>query len=83
MGLPKREGRDRREMDASFSRCQLAFNGVDRDKLREQLASKGVPAMIYYPVPLHVQKAFADERNSSKEFPVENLLLAFSRDRRT
>ena len=29
-----------------------------RDGLRDYLSTKNIPAMIYYPVPLHVQKAF-------------------------
>ena len=32
---------------------------VDRDALVEFLASKDIPAMIYYPVPAHKQKMFA------------------------
>lgn len=32
---------------------------IDRDGLVEYLASKEVPAMIYYPVPAHKQKMFA------------------------
>ncbi|MDE7346098.1 MAG: DegT/DnrJ/EryC1/StrS family aminotransferase [Muribaculaceae bacterium] len=31
-----------------------------RDKLKEYLASKGIPAMIYYPLPLQKQEAFKD-----------------------
>ena len=30
-----------------------------RDALKEFLASKGIPSMIYYPLPLHRQKAYA------------------------
>jgi dTDP-4-amino-4,6-dideoxygalactose transaminase len=30
----------------------------DRDALRDHLASRGVPAMIYYPIPLYDQEAF-------------------------
>ncbi|MEX2485591.1 MAG: DegT/DnrJ/EryC1/StrS family aminotransferase [Brumimicrobium sp.] len=33
---------------------------VNRDGLVEYLASKDIPAMIYYPVPAHKQKMFAD-----------------------
>ena len=31
---------------------------VDRNKLQEYLKEKGIPSMIYYPVPLHKQKAY-------------------------
>lgn len=37
---------------------QLADH-VDRDGLVEYLASKDIPAMIYYPIPAHEQKMFA------------------------
>lgn len=33
---------------------------IDRDGLVEFLSSKDIPAMIYYPVPAHKQKMFAD-----------------------
>lgn len=33
---------------------------IDRDGLVEYLASKNIPAMIYYPVPAHKQKMFAE-----------------------
>ena len=48
--------------------------GVNRDELREQLAAKGVPAMIYYPIPLHQQKAYQDARYKAGDFPVAERL---------
>ncbi len=33
-------------------------NGNLRDDLKNYLSSKGIPSMIYYPMPLHQQKAF-------------------------
>jgi len=41
----------------------------DRDQLKVYLAEQGVPAMIYYPVPLYKQVAFADYWNGG-ELPV-------------
>ncbi len=38
----------------------LILENVDRDKVIEKLAEKGVPAMIYYPIPCHEQKMFTD-----------------------
>lgn len=52
---------------------QLA-EGVDRDALRENLAAKGIPAMIYYPVPLHLQKAYLDDRYKEGDFPITEKL---------
>mgnify|MGYP003409800998 FL=1 len=49
---------------------------ASRDKLREYLASKEIPAMIYYPVPLHLQKAYRDPRYKEGDFPVTEKLCA-------
>ncbi len=42
--------------------------GIDRDELKNRLQEKGIPSMIYYPIPLHLQKAFR-----SNEFPEGSL----------
>lgn len=59
-----------------FHQYTLQLNGVDRNKLREQLAERGIPAMIYYPIPLHMQKAFASDRYKPGDFPVTEKLCA-------
>jgi dTDP-4-amino-4,6-dideoxygalactose transaminase len=43
---------------------------IDRNALREHLTNKGIPAMIYYPIPLHMQKAYEDPRYKAGDFPV-------------
>ncbi|MBX7093603.1 MAG: DegT/DnrJ/EryC1/StrS family aminotransferase [Flavobacteriales bacterium] len=48
--------------------------GVDRNALREHLSSKGVPAMIYYPIALHMQKAYTDPRYKKGDFPITEQL---------
>ncbi len=53
-----------------FHQYTLKLNGLDRAKFREHLASKGIPSMIYYPIPLHMQKAYRDERYAPGAFPV-------------
>ena len=58
----------------AFHQYTLRCVGVDRDELREKLASKGVPAMVYYPIPLHQQKAYQDERYKDGDFPVAERL---------
>jgi dTDP-4-amino-4,6-dideoxygalactose transaminase len=40
----------------------------DRDAVREHLLSRGVACAVYYPVPLHQQKVFAD--STTVELPV-------------
>ena len=59
-----------------FHQYTLRVVGTDRDKLREGLAEKGIPAIIYYPVPLHQQKAYLDPRYQDGDFPVAEKLAA-------
>ena len=58
----------------AFHQYTLRCVGVDRDELREKLAEKGVPAMVYYPIPLHQQKAYQDARYKDGDFPVAERL---------
>jgi dTDP-4-amino-4,6-dideoxygalactose transaminase len=37
---------------------QFTVRVQNRDSLRKKLCSRGVPSEIYYPIPLHEQKAF-------------------------
>jgi UDP-2-acetamido-2-deoxy-ribo-hexuluronate aminotransferase len=53
-----------------FHQYTLLVKGVDRNKLPEFLATKDIPAMIYYPVPIHLQKAYLDPRYQPGDFPV-------------
>lgn len=57
-----------------FHQYTMVTNGIDRNKLQEFLTAKGVPAMIYYPVPLHMQKAYLDPRYKEGDFPVTEML---------
>lgn len=59
-----------------FHQYTLVLNGVDRTKLKDFLASKDIPAMIYYPIPLHMQKAYKNERYKQGDFPVTEKLCA-------
>ena len=57
-----------------FHQYTLILNKIDRDKLIQYMSGKQIPVMIYYPVPLHLQKAYKDERYKQGDFPVsENL----------
>ena len=53
-----------------FHQYTIRLRSINRDKLREYLESKGIPAMVYYPVPLHRQKAFQYLGLQDKDFPV-------------
>lgn len=57
-----------------YHQYTLRLRGVDRDVLRAKLGDKGIPAMVYYPVPLHMQKAYRDERYAEGDFPVAECL---------
>ena len=72
MLIPTREERSTHV----FHQYTLRLVGVDRDALREALAAKDIPAMIYYPVPLHMQKAYRDPRYKEGDFPVAERLAA-------
>lgn len=57
-----------------YHQYTLRVVGADRDVLREGLAARGIPSMIYYPVPLHQQKAYLDPRYQDGDFPVAEKL---------
>jgi dTDP-4-amino-4,6-dideoxygalactose transaminase len=59
-----------------FHQYTLRLLDVDRDALRNALAEAGIPTMIYYPVPLHMQKAYQDQRYQQGTFPVAEKLVA-------
>ncbi len=53
-----------------FHQYTLKLKNVNRDEVRKKLADKGITSMIYYPIPLHLQKAYRDERYAEGMFPV-------------
>jgi UDP-2-acetamido-2-deoxy-ribo-hexuluronate aminotransferase len=53
-----------------FHQYTLKINGIDRDELVEFLKGKGIPAMVYYPVPLHQQKAYVRPEFKDENYPV-------------
>ncbi len=57
-----------------FHQYTLKLKGMDRNFLREQLAERGISSMVYYPIPLHMQKAFATDRYQPGDFPVTEQL---------
>ena len=48
--------------------------GQSRDGLNKFLADKGIPSMIYYPVPCHKQKMFASMGGANFHLPVTDWL---------
>lgn len=57
-----------------FHQYTLVIKDADRNKLQEFLTSREIPAMIYYPVPMHLQKAYTDPRYKEGDFPVTEAL---------
>ena len=53
-----------------FHQYTLKTKGVDRNSLQTFLSEKKIPAMIYYPVALHNQKAYKRDGVGDIDFPV-------------
>ncbi|QEE48310.1 DegT/DnrJ/EryC1/StrS family aminotransferase [Flavobacterium alkalisoli] len=58
-----------------FHQYTLRILNGDRDGLMKHLQSKDIPCAIYYPIPLHKQKAYLDERYNEADFTVTNQLV--------
>jgi UDP-2-acetamido-2-deoxy-ribo-hexuluronate aminotransferase len=52
-----------------FHQYTLVVDGIDRNELHAYLADLKIPSMIYYPVPAHRQKMFAQFNSSSTDLP--------------
>ena len=57
-----------------YHQYTLVLDGVDRDKLVNDLAEVQVPAMIYYPVPAHRQKMFSNVGLGDIKLPITDWL---------
>jgi len=58
-----------------FHQYTLRIINADRDALMQHLLNKGIPCAIYYPIPLHSQKAYLDSRYKEESFLVTNQLV--------
>lgn len=58
-----------------FHQYTLRITNGKRNELHQHLLANNIPNAIYYPVPLHKQKAYEDERYQEKDFTVTNLLI--------
>ncbi|MEZ4854980.1 MAG: DegT/DnrJ/EryC1/StrS family aminotransferase [Gelidibacter sp.] len=58
-----------------FHQYTLKVKNVDRDALAKHLNEQGIPCGVYYPIPLHLQKAYADSRYNEADFTVTNQLV--------
>ncbi|MFM7813865.1 MAG: DegT/DnrJ/EryC1/StrS family aminotransferase [Flavobacteriales bacterium] len=57
-----------------FHQYTLVTCGVDRPALQAYLAEHGIPSMVYYPIPLHLQEAYRHERYPDGSLPVTEML---------
>ena len=48
----------------------LAATAEERDMLMQALQQEGIPSMIYYKIPLHLQKAYRSLGYNTSDFPV-------------
>lgn len=59
-----------------FHQFTIKVKGGKRDALKKHLEKAGVPSMIYYPGPLHMQEAYAYLGYGANEFPVTTSLCS-------
>ena len=60
--------------DHVFHQYVFRVTNGKRDGLLAHLQEKGIPCAIYYPIPLHKQKAYLDSRYKEEDFGVTNQL---------
>lgn len=58
-----------------FHQYTLRVLNTDRDALVQHLNGLGIPCGVYYPIPLHAQKAYTDARYNEDDFKVTNRLV--------
>lgn len=62
---------------SSFAQYTIKLESEEkRDELKNKLQEKGIPSMIYYPKPMHLQEAFGKENLGTGDFEVTNKLSA-------
>ena len=57
-----------------FHQYTLRVIDADRDGLVAHLNAHGIPCGVYYPIPLHRQKAYTDTRYNEVDFKITNML---------
>ncbi|MDT0539151.1 DegT/DnrJ/EryC1/StrS family aminotransferase [Croceitalea sp. P059] len=58
-----------------FHQYTLRILREKRDRLVQHLNENAVPCGVYYPIPLHLQKAYQDKRYNEADFEVTNQLV--------
>lgn len=57
-----------------FHQYTVQLRGVDRSSLVQKLKAAEIPTAIYYPVPLHLQKAYQHLGYKTGDFPISEML---------
>ena len=58
-----------------YHQYTLKIVNTDRDALAAHLNENNIPCGVYYPIPLHLQKAYIDDRYKEEDFTVTNQLV--------
>jgi len=57
-----------------FHQYTLQVENSRRDALKKWLMEKGIPSQVYYPLPLHLQRAYSDLGYKEGDFPASEAL---------
>jgi dTDP-4-amino-4,6-dideoxygalactose transaminase len=57
-----------------FHQYTIRVKNGKRDELKRYLETKNIPSMVYYPGPLHIQKAYTHLGYGENDFPVTAML---------
>ncbi len=57
-----------------FNQYTCRIGNGKRDELKSYLQEKGIPTMVYYPIPVHLQEAYCTYGYNSGDFPVAERL---------
>ena len=60
----------------AFHQYTVQVENGERDNLKKYLNDKGVPSMVYYPVPLHLQIAYLGFGYKNGDFPTSEALCS-------
>jgi UDP-2-acetamido-2-deoxy-ribo-hexuluronate aminotransferase len=53
-----------------FHQYSILVNKGDRDEFKSYLEKQGIPSMVYYPLPIHLQKAYSTLGYTKGDFPI-------------
>ena len=54
----------------AFHQYTVLLHDIDRNTIQAKLTAKGIPAMVYYPIPIHLQKAYVYLGHKTGDFPI-------------